>query len=157
LGDWCDNRASFFGPAEIIDSLLFAMSRVEAGGAMQAFFPVPIGLAGSARDAWVADNWGTDMVIVTKHDRVDSMELVVHFRSAYAPPIPFYDKLSALGVHVDAIFNLPGIFCGKYHDGAFDCCDYEGMSAEDAAPVISAEIDLEFGIIAELRSAENDE
>lgn len=157
MGDWCENRVLLAGPTTMLDSLLFAMTGVEAHEVMQAFVPIPDGLTGYSRDAWIADNWGTDMVIVTKHDRIDSMNLVVHFRSAYSPPVPFYKKLSASGLHVDAAFNLSGVFCGKYHAGKFDCCDYVGMSAEEAASVIPGDVDAEFGIVAELRSAESDD
>lgn len=157
MADWCENRVFFIGPATMIDSLVFAMRGVEAHAVMQTFVPIPAGLTGATRDAWVADNWGTDMVIVTRFDRVDPMKLSVYFRSAYAPPIPFYDKLSALGLNIDAAFDLAGIFCGKYQDGESDFCDYDGMSFEDAVSVIPADVDAEFGILAALRSSEADE
>lgn len=108
------------------------------------------------------NEWGTkwDFGSADGINDVNENEIVIYFDSAWSPPIAMMEKLEALGFTVDLMYNEPGMaFCGRYADGFDDFYDYSGMSSEEAAANIPADLDEAFCIsenMAEWES-ENDE
>ena len=91
----------------------------------------------------------------------DPKMLTAGFDTAWAPPISAYEKLTALGFNVDAMYYESGMaFCGTW-DSEFGDDEYslESMSAKEVADALPPELDMMFGIsecIAEYE-AENEE
>jgi hypothetical protein len=90
--------------------------------------------------------WDTECHSVdTYEEHPDTLEAV--FDTAWAPPVPFYEKLERMGFQVEAKYYEPGMgFAGMYSDGCDDYYELSGMSAEDVEQKIPEELDAEFGI-----------
>jgi hypothetical protein len=98
--------------------------------------------------AWRLDNWGTKWDIVdvqitqplTIHDdeedvAPESMNASFGFNcwTAWAPPIPVWDKLYEMGISVDADYQDEGMmFEGEYLNGDDKCWEPEIEEEEDA-------------------------
>ena len=73
--------------------------------------------------------------------------LILTFDSAWAAPCAAYDKLEALGFRIRAMYYEPGMaFAGIYEDGHDDYYEYGGMSSDQIAEELPAELDDAFGI-----------
>jgi len=73
--------------------------------------------------------------------------LILIFDSAWAPPVAAYDKLEAQGFRIRAMYYEPGMaFAGIYEDGHDDYYEYGGMSSDQIAEELPAELDDAFGI-----------
>jgi hypothetical protein len=90
--------------------------------------------------------WDTECHSVDIYEEhPDTLEAV--FDTAWAPPVPFYEKLERMGFQVEAKYYEPGMgFAGMYSDGCDDYYELSGMSAEDVEQKIPEELDAEFGI-----------
>lgn len=77
---------------------------------------------------WCVENWGTKWdVFLDKGDIGirDKNNLRFGFQSAWAPPVPFYDKLVELGFKVEADYEEGGAgFIGVYKEGQDKSCDF---------------------------------
>jgi hypothetical protein len=84
--------------------------------------------------------------------------LTVGFDSAWAPPLTAYEKLVDLGFGVRGYYSEPGMgFCGIWHNGADDHWDICGISADEVADSIPAELDDMFGISENIAYYEEEE
>jgi len=166
---WCSNtvRLTHEDPAMIIR----ARDALTNGTFFSEFVPVPKQLvetvASSQTDealtkaniekfgyaSWYdfcVNEWGTkwdtechSVDIYEEHP--DTLEAV--FDTAWAPPVPFYEKLERMGFQVEAKYYEPGMgFTGMYSEGCDDYYELSGMSAEDVEQKIPEELDAEFGI-----------
>jgi hypothetical protein len=90
--------------------------------------------------------WDTECHSVDIYEEhPDTLEAV--FDTAWAPPVPFYEKLERMGFQVEAKYYEPGMgFAGMYSEGCDDYYELSGMSAEDVEQKIPEELDAEFGI-----------
>jgi hypothetical protein len=90
--------------------------------------------------------WDTECHSVDTYEEYpDTLEAV--FDTAWAPPVPFYEKLERMGFQVEAKYYEPGMgFTGMYSEGCDDYYELSGMSAEDVEQKIPEELDAEFGI-----------
>jgi hypothetical protein len=90
--------------------------------------------------------WDTECHSVDIYEEhPDTLEAV--FDTAWAPPVPFYEKLERMGFQVEAKYYEPGMgFTGMYSEGCDDYYELSGMSAEDVEQKIPEELDAEFGI-----------
>ena len=84
---------------------------------------------------WRIHSWGTkwdvsDCAVDRFPQEAGMHSINLHFDTAWAPPITFYDHLTSLGFDVTAYYYEPGVaFCGKYENGDDDCYDITGNSA----------------------------
>jgi len=169
MPNWCSNtvRLTHEDPAMIIR----ARDALTNGTFFSEFVPVPKQLvetvASSQTDealtkaniekfgyaSWYdfcVNEWGTkwdtechSVDIYEEHP--DTLEAV--FDTAWAPPVPFYEKLERMGFQVEAKYYEPGMgFTGMYSEGCDDYYELSGMSAEDVEQKIPEELDAEFGI-----------
>ncbi len=169
MPNWCSNtvRLTHEDPAMIIR----AHVALTEGKFFSEFVPVPKQLvetvASSQTDeeltkaniekfgyaSWYdfcVNEWGTKWdtechSVDTYEEHPDTLEAV--FDTAWAPPVPFYEKLERMGFQVEAKYYEPGMgFAGMYSDGCDDYYELSGMSAEDVEQKIPEELDAEFGI-----------
>ena len=91
----------------------------------------------------------------------DPCMLTAGFDTAWAPPVRAYEKLTALGFNVEAMYYEPGMaFAGIWTS---ECGDeeynLEGMSSDQVEADLPAELDNMFGISETIREyeAENEE
>jgi hypothetical protein len=91
----------------------------------------------------------------------DGKMLTAGFDTAWAPPVNAYEKLTALGFNVEAMYYESGMaFAGIWTS---DCGDseysLEGMSGDEVEAELPAELDMMFGISECIREyeAENEE
>jgi hypothetical protein len=107
--------------------------------------------------------WGTKWDIGADggiNDVTDN-SLCIYFDSAWAPPVPAYEKLEELGFEVSAYYNEPGmVFCGYYSQGYDDYYDYGGHTSDTVRDVIGDTLDDMWGIsesMAEWEAENRDE
>jgi len=97
---------------------------------------------------WSVKNWGTKWDVETDDDvTVENELLSFGFDSAWSPPTGVYAALVEQGYQVDAMYYEPGMgFCGRWIDGVDDCVEITGMTADEVANTIDADIDEQFCI-----------
>ena len=139
MPNWCLNKLkiSHTDPAAV--SRLVAA--YDAGQLCQEFIPMPADAdIGDNWHAWCADHWGTKWDVGSDEKErygtkavVADNQVTCEFDSAWAPPIPLYDVLTALGFKIRASYFEPGIrFCGIYIDGQDNFVEYADI---DLIPV----------------------
>tara|TARA_R110000764_G_scaffold34193_3_gene76396 strand:+ start:34 stop:339 length:306 start_codon:yes stop_codon:yes gene_type:complete len=97
---------------------------------------MPLHEAGNSYE-WCNENWGTKWD-VAEAEIIDELEVsdeegpepIAWFAfkcwTAWAPPIPVWDRLHALGIEVDADYeDEGGMFKGEYQHGVDKCWDPE--------------------------------
>jgi hypothetical protein len=92
--------------------------------------PMPLDQAGNSYD-WCCKNWGTKWdvaeVWIDHEGLVHTDDLKVAWFSfrcwtAWAPPVPVWDRLHAMGIEVHANYqDEGGMFAGEYHHGEDKC------------------------------------
>lgn len=98
---------------------------------------------------WRVANWGTkwDLCDLTASQPFADTVLL-HFDTAWSPPIEAYEKLEALGFTVLAYYYEAGMqFAGIYQDGNDDCYQNWGDS-KGATATLPSELDETFEIAA---------
>jgi len=82
---------------------------------------------------WNCDNWGTKWdITVNDSERDDEHTMLLHFDTAWSPPIALYEYLFSEGWEVDALYHEPGMgFAGKFSEGFDDYYEYSYSSRED--------------------------
>lgn len=106
---------------------------------------------GTKWDVGLDGSWGEQAQIQ------EDGRLTLSFDSAWAPPVPAYDKLLDLGFEVRGYYYESGMcFCGVYDDGFDDYLEFGGMSADQAAEEIPEALDEMFGITESMREYEEE-
>lgn len=108
---------------------------------------------------WCIENWGTKWDVGSEdgiNDFTDTT-LVLHFDSAWAPPIAAYRAMEELGFTVRGMYYEPGLcFAGIYEDGHDDYYEYTDMTSEEVAGMIPEELDETFNISEQLADWEDE-
>tara|TARA_R100000479_G_C6384946_1_gene202627 strand:+ start:264 stop:701 length:438 start_codon:yes stop_codon:yes gene_type:complete len=130
----CDQTVTISGPAKAIYALELA---VEHGSLLQTVIPMPFEKHADWYE-WCCDNWGTkwDICESTIIDRSwneddkfwwahaeedDVYSFVFECWTAWAPPVPVWEKLVDMGLSVKASYvDEGGFFQGTYKDGVID-------------------------------------
>ena len=110
---------------------------------------------------WCVANWGTkwdvglDSATDFQPEEIPG-GLVLYFDSAWAPPVGAYEMLvDKFGFSIRAYYYEPGMaFCGVWEDGDDNYFEIGGMSADQVAEDIPAELDEAFGISENIREWE---
>lgn len=149
MPNWCYNNAviSHDSP-EMMERLV---SAAESGNLFDEFVPMPEELRGTTAPTafpsksliekygsdnwydWSVKNWGTKWEAGEVSADATDTGLYLSFDTAWGPPIPYYDTLTALGFKIDATYSEEGMsFVGHYCDGEDDCIelDFDNMSEE---------------------------
>ena len=128
----CYQSVYIKGPSALVRELFFQLA--EQGRFCDVIIPMPLSEA-SVGYNWRVENWGTKWDVADveidspydplEHSYTDDKKVVkFSFRcwTAWAPPIPVWDKLHEMGVTVEAEYeDEGGMFEGKYRDGADEC------------------------------------
>jgi hypothetical protein len=96
------------------------------------------------------NEWGTKWDVgadSTTDVHPDGKMLHTYFDSAWSPPIAAYEKLTAMGFTVGAMYYEPGMaYCGIWEDGNDDYYNLEGMNSSQVEQDLPVELDEAFGI-----------
>lgn len=175
MPNWCLNTVRLTNPDPNL--ITRAQKAFEAGEFLNEFVPMPKDLketmAGREMDPdarreleiqeaynvknygyknwwdFAVNEWGTKWDVGQDHcQRVNDNTLVLSFESAWAPPVPFYDKLDDYDFDVDATYFEPGMgFCGRFTTlEGDDYYEIEETTADWVTENIPREIDEAMGI-----------
>ena len=93
--------------------------------------------------------WGTkwDVGAEGYEVEIEDGRLTLSFDSAWAPPVPAYEKLMELGFEVRAYYFEGGMmFAGVWEDGFDDYVELGGMTSDQIKDEIPEALDEMFGI-----------
>jgi hypothetical protein len=116
MPNWCYNTATVFHEDKTkIDGLEQELLKEKA----EPFNYLRPNPAGEWDYAWCCDNWGTKWdVSMMDWEREDDHTIVMHFDSAWSPPVALYEFLESEGWSVRALYHEPGMgFAGRFEDG----------------------------------------
>jgi hypothetical protein len=127
MPNWCYNTATLHHDDKAKIDAFEAELQKEDNQPLNHLRPNP---DGEWDYGWSVDNWGTKWdVSIMDWEREDDNTIVMHFDSAWSPPIALYEFLETEGWTVRALYREPGIgFVGKFDDG-FD--DYHELDWTD--------------------------
>ena len=95
------------------------------------------------------NEWGTKWDVGADGNPAQDIPggLMLGFDSAWAPPIAAYEKLTAMGFRIRAMYYEGGMcFAGVWDNGDDDYYEYGGMSSDEIADTLPPELDEAFGI-----------
>jgi len=175
MPNWCNNNLTL--QHEDPAMIKRAAEALERGEFLQEFIPVPEQLkivAGSVGDPveqakleadtkrnqeelgygnWYdfqVNEWGTkwDVGGDSQTDiHPDGKMLHTYFDSAWSPPVAAYEKLTAMGFTVGAMYYEGGMaYAGVWEDGVDDYYDLGGMNSQQVIDELPVELDEAFGI-----------
>ena len=127
MPNWCYNSATLHHDnKEVIDGFEQELLKEDA----QPFNYLRPNPAGEWDYGWSCENWGCKWdVSMMDWEREDDNTIVMHFDSAWSPPVTLYEYLETEGWTVRAMYHEPGMgFAGRFEDG-FD--DYYEMDWTD--------------------------
>jgi len=107
------------------------------------------------------NEWGTkwDVGDGDGINEVTENSLTVYFDSAWAPPLAAYDKMTALGFEIEALYDEPGMaFCGRWTNASGDeYFEYGGMTSDTAEQELPKELNETFGIAENIAIMESEQ
>ena len=126
----CDQSVYIHGPLDMVRELYWALELKEPRFC-DVILPIPFGkIMGMTGYDWRVDNWGTKWEVQDveiddgglEHSDEEYPIPVSWFSfkcwTAWAPPIPVWDKLHAMGIEVQADYtDEGGMFEGEYSHG----------------------------------------
>ena len=130
MPNWCYNSVTISNEDTTkIDGLVAELEKEDAE-IFQYLRPNP---AAEWDYGWSVENWGTKWdTNVQDWTREDDTTIVMHFDTAWAPPITLFDFLVEQGWSIRAMYHEPGMgFAGCYEDGNDDCYEYDYTNRED--------------------------
>lgn len=131
MPNWCYNSATLHHDnKEVIDGFEQELLKEDH----QPFNYLRPNPAGEWDYGWSCENWGCKWdVSMMDWERQDDNTIVMHFDSAWSPPVMLYEFLETEGWSVRAMYHEPGMgFAGRFEDG-FD--DYYEMDWTDRASI----------------------
>ena len=175
MPNWCNNNLTL--QHEDPAMIKRAADALDRGEFLQEFIPVPEQLkivAGSVGDPveqakleadtkrnveelgygnWYdfqVNEWGTKWDVGEQgcsDIHPDGKMLHTYFDSAWSPPIAAYEKLTAMGFTVGAMYYEGGMaYAGVWEDGVDDYYDLGGMNSQQVIDELPVELDEAFGI-----------
>ena len=103
---------------------------------------------------WRVENWGTKWDIVLHNKEwIDDKTIVLHFDTAWSPPIAVYRAIEEEGYVVEATYYEPGMcYVGSYSNEYDHCIEYADCETpEEIREKIGEELDDEWGISEDFR------
>jgi len=129
MPNWCYNTATVFNEDKTkIDGLEQELLKENA----EPFNYLRPNPSGEWDYGWSVENWGTKWdVSMMDWEREDDNTIVMHFDSAWSPPVTLYEFLESEGWSVRAMYHEPGMaFVGRFEDGYDDCYEYDVTDRE---------------------------
>ena len=107
------------------------------------------------------NEWGTKWDVGDSDgiNDIQPNELTVFFESAWAPPLAAYDKMTALGFEIEAMYDEPGMaFCGRWTNASGDeYFEYGGMTSDTAEQELPKELNETFSIAENIAIMESEQ
>jgi hypothetical protein len=116
MPNWCYNSATLHHDSkEVIDGLEQELLKEDA----QPFNYLRPSPTGEWDYGWSCENWGCKWdVSMMDWERDGDNTILMHFDSAWSPPIALYEHLETEGWSVRALYHEPGMgFAGRFEDG----------------------------------------
>jgi len=183
MPNWCNNFAKISHPDPAVLQKL--ADGFNGEGMFNAVIPVPKELSESLGDDesqtalekrhetniakhgykdwydYCVNEWGTKWDVSADGEtfNIENDVFEIYFDSAWAPPTQAYDKMTAMGFHIEADYYEPGMaFCGHYSsDTGDDSYDLSDMSAREVREAIPQELDDMFGISEAIEEYERED
>jgi hypothetical protein len=130
MPNWCYNTATVFHEDKTkIDGLEQELLKDKA----EPFNYLRPNPAGEWDYAWSCENWGTKWdVSMMDWEREDDNTIVMHFDSAWSPPVTLYEFLESEGWSVRAYYHEPGMgFAGRFEDGYDQYFEFDYTNREE--------------------------
>ena len=130
MPNWCYNSVTLsHGDKTKVDGLVAELQK-ENAEPLNYLRPNP---AGEWQYDWSVSNWGTKWdVSIMDWEQEDDNTIVMHFDSAWSPPVVIYEYLTENGWSVRALYHEPGMgFAGKYEDGDDDYYEFDYTNREE--------------------------
>ena len=171
MPNWCENTVtlSHANPAMIAR----VKKAFTAGNLFNEFIPMPPGLQETeAWYEWALENWGTKWdvegddeawAIILEQGRAAEeaagTSVKLAFRSAWSPPIPVYEKLSAEGFYIEASYSEEAMeFCGEWSTHAKEVYyDYAGWTYDEIKAKIPTRLIEEYCIMGMVNADDDPE
>ena len=115
MPNWCHNIALFrHNDLAMMEKLKHGASTNEL---LNEFIPRPNDE--QIWHEWCVDNWGTKLdADIMKYTLKPDGYYEISFRSAWSPPIPFYETMIKFGFSIKAVYKETGImFIGQFVEG----------------------------------------
>ena len=103
---------------------------------------------------WRVNNWGTKWDIQLHDDQwIDENTVVLHFDTAWSPPIACYESMDESGFIVNASYYEPGMcFTGYFENGEDRGVDYSDCETPEAVrDLVGDDLDDEWNISEQMR------
>ena len=150
MPNWCGNRLTAGGDAELLSDLRAAVAGATSEGkpmaiSFERIAPTPAELVdGEQRSNWRASNWGTKWDPLPESVWVDEEEnegkFVVYFWTAWDPPLEAIDLLASRypGLDFELVYNESGMGFAGYREweGGQESDSDEATEPEDAARLL---------------------
>ena len=169
MPNWCENTVtlSHANPAMIAR----VKKAFTAGNLFNEFIPMPPGLQETeAWYEWALENWGTkwdvegDIILEygpsgAEEAAAAGTSVKLAFRSAWSPPIPIYEKLSAEGFYIEASYSEEAMeFCGEWSTyGKEVYYDYQGWTYDEIKAKIPTRLIEEYCIMGMVNADDDPE
>ena len=130
MPNWCYNTATVYHEDKTkIDGLEQELLKDKA----EPFNYLRPNPAGEWDYAWSCENWGTKWdVSMMDWEREDDNTIVMHFDSAWSPPVTLYEFLESEGWSVRAYYHEPGMgFAGRFEDGYDQYFEFDYTNREE--------------------------
>jgi len=130
MPNWCYNTATVYHEDKTkIDGLEQELLKEDA----QPFNYLRPNPTGEWDYAWSCENWGTKWdVSMMDWEREDDNTIVMHFDSAWSPPVTLYEFLESEGWSVRAYYHEPGMgFAGRFEDGYDQYFEFDYTNREE--------------------------
>jgi hypothetical protein len=141
MPNWCYNSLTLSNDDKSkIDGLVAELEKEDS----QPFNHLRPNPTGEWDYEWSCNNWGTKWD-VSPHDweREDDNTVVMHFDSAWSPPVTLYYFLEENGWSVSAMYHEPGMgFAGIFEDGYDDYYEFDYTDRESVENLPDAILDF---------------
>ena len=130
MPNWCYNSVTLHHDSKEVIDAFEAELKKEDPQPLNHLRPNP---AGEWQYDWSVNNWGTKWdVSPMDWERESDNVIVMHFDSAWSPPITLYEYLEENGWTVRALYHEPGMgFAGKFEDGFDDYYEFDYTNREE--------------------------
>jgi hypothetical protein len=130
MPNWCYNSATLTHSDKTKIDALEEELKKQKSQPFQHLCPNP---SGEWDYGWSCDNWGSKWdAQVSDYEREDDHTIVMHFDTAWSPPIALYEYLSNEEWGIQALYHEPGMgFAGKFEDGFDDYYEYDYTNRDD--------------------------
>lgn len=155
MPNWCDNTATITFPTNTDANEFKAHCHHGVADSLFQYFK-PL----KDSEGWYWDRvneWGTkwDASGVETHWE-DEKRVVIHFSTAWSPPIGVYEKMLENNIIVEATYHEPGMcFVGSWREGFDEYYEYSNSHSREISDLIGEELDMLYDITNQVKEYED--